>query len=474
MKWSASMEVVSRTASPIVLVILARLLCPDDFGVVATAMIAISFAKMFWDAGLSKALVQTEEAKEDAANVVFWSNILLGLLLYGLIFWGAPYVAEFFASPKSKNVLRVLGIQIIIASLSTVQQALFVRELNFRRLFWVKLLTAFFPGLFSIPLAFYGYGVWALVFGTLAGQTLNLILLWVYSPWRPRIAYDTLIARKMFGFGFWVLLESFGAWLITWGDNLIVGKLLGLEDLGVYRTGWSMVTILFGLVLNPFLPVLYPTFSRMQNDIVALKANFHKVNRIVAVLAIPMGVGLLLVGPELAGVLFGDKWHGLGFVLGVLGLMFGLSWLVGVNPHLYRAMGRPDVNSKLIFFQLLYYLPAYWFGAQHGLETFVYIRLGVAVLSMPVHIWLCTRMLNVSPSYLWRDARLAIICTLFMGIGIGIIKWGIQSVAYELPQTLMLGAIVISGVGLYVCFLCFMDRSFVKQTTMLLKRAILT
>ena len=115
-KWSILTEIVSRTALPIIFVILARLLTPDDFGVVATAMIAISFAQIFWDAGLSKALIQSEETPEDAAHVVFWTNIFLGVLIYFTLFISAPAIALFFNSPSSSPVLRVLGLQIVIAS----------------------------------------------------------------------------------------------------------------------------------------------------------------------------------------------------------------------------------------------------------------------------------------------------------------------------------------------------------------------
>jgi PST family polysaccharide transporter len=472
LKWSALMEVVSRTAQPIIFVILARLLAPNDFGVVATAMIAISFSQMFWDAGLSKALIQTQEAPEDAAHVVFWTNVVLGLLIYLLLFFTAPAIALFFNSPASGPVLRVLGIQIVIASLTSVQQALFVRDLDFRGLFWIKLFTAFIPGIFSIPLALYGYGVWALVAGSLAGQVINLYLLWNKSAWRPQFRYDVVLARSLFSFGFWVLLESFGAWLIVWGDNLIVGRFLGVHDLGVYRTGWMLVTIIFSLVLNPFLPVLYPTFSRLQDDLPALKNTFHKVNRVVFALALPMGTGLLLVGPETAALLFGEKWQGLGFVLSVLGFMCGIGWLVGINAELYRAMGIPDMNTKLMYFTLLYYLPVYYISAQFGLEYFTMARFVVALVAIPIHIYLCVKILGVSPIYLWQEGKPMILSTICMTVGVAALKWGILPFMPIPYAFLSLGAFICAGCIIYLGCLWLLDRSFILQTSTLLKRAV--
>lgn len=473
-KWSALTEMVARTAAPIVTVILARLLTPVDFGVVATAMIAISFAQMFWDSGLSKALIQTNEAPEEAAQVVFWTNVTLGVTIYALLFIMAPRVGVFFNSPASGPVLRVLGLQIVIASLSSVQQALFVRDLNFRPLFWIKLFTAFLPGFFSIPMALYGHGVWALVAGTLAGQTANLLLLWHYSYWRPRFRYDCILARKMFNFGLWVLMEAFGGWLIMSGDALIVGKFLGVKDLGLYQTGVMIAMVIFNLVFRPLIPVLYSSFSRLQDDLPTLKNNFHKINRIVMALALPMGVGLLLVGPELVAVFFTSKWQGLGLVLRIHGLIFGLGWLVGVNPELFRAVGRPDVNTKLMGVQIIFWLPAYVLAAQAGLETFVFTRLFLVVAATPLHVYLCRRILNVSPFYLWQDGKHFMLASIAMGVGLGIIKWGLYAIPQSLPNVLTLPLLMVMGAGIYLATLWIMDQPFIVQTSRLLRRVAST
>ncbi len=473
LKWSVLMEVISRVAHPIIFIVLARLLTPADFGVVATAMIAISFSQMFWDAGLSKALIQTRLAPEDVAHVVFWTNVFLGLLIYLLLFLSAPAITLFFKSTASGPVLRVLGIQIVIASLSSVQQALFIRDLNFRGLFWIKLLTAFIPGMFSIPLALSGYGVWALVAGSLAGQALNLYLLWNKSRWRPQIRYDTALARSLFGFGFWAVLESFGAWLNVWGDNLIVGRFLGVHDLGVYRTGSMLVGVIFGLVLNPFVPMLYPTFCRLQDDLQALKKTFHGVTRVVIALVLPMGVGLSLVGSEIALLLFGEKWHGLGFVLCVFGLTYSISWLTSINPEIYRAMGKPNVSTVVLYAHISYYLPCFYFASQYGLETFVITRLTVTIVSVPIQTYFCVRMLGVSPFYLWHEGKPFIISTTIMAAGISILKWGIFPNIAISEITLSIGILTVVGGLIYLATLWVLDSPFVLQMYSIIKKASL-
>ncbi|MDD5222749.1 MAG: lipopolysaccharide biosynthesis protein [bacterium] len=470
LKWSILVEIVNRTATPVIFIILARLLTPADFGIMATAMIAISFSQIFWDAGLSKALVQTREAPEDAAHIVFWTNIFLGVLIYFILFASAPAVALFFNSPASEPVLRVLGCQIVIASFSSVQQALFVRDLNFRILFWIKLVTAFVPVLCSIPLALSGYGVWALVIGSLAGQIINCLLLWRLSAWRPKFIYNKSLADKLFAFGFWVVGEGITIWLVLWGDNLIVGKFLGIHDLGVYRTGWMMVNFVFGIVLSPFIPVLYPTLSRLQDNIPAMIKIFLKVNRVIMALVLPIGVGLFLVGSDAAFVFFGNKWQGLGLVLSVIGLTNGITWTVGINTELYRSFGRPDVNTKLMFVAALYYLPSYYIAASFGLEIFVYARLIVGTLGILIHVYVCKKLFNISPFYLWHEGKNIIFSTAAMAFSVIIIKWGIMPVVH-IPH-IFISIMIIAGAGCltYLGCLWYLDRPFILETRNLLKK----
>jgi PST family polysaccharide transporter len=474
LKWSVLTEVVSRTASPIILVVLARLLAPDVFGVVATATIAISFSQMLWDAGLSKALIQIETARDEAANVVFWTNACLGVLTYVCLFLLAPAIAGFFKSPDSGPVLRILGLQIIIASLSSVQQALFVRGLAFRGLFWIKLLTSFVPGLFSIPMALFGLGVWALVSGTIAGQFLNLLLLWHYSSWRPKFSYNFPVAKQILRFGFWVLAEALGGWLLMWSDALIVGRYFGVHDLGVYRTGIMVTTIIYSLMLNSFLPILYPSFSRLQNDLSALTRNFHRVARMVMALAFPMGIGLLLLGQDIAGALFGNKWAGLGFVVSIIGLKEGLTWAVGINAETYRAIGRPDVNTKLMLLQVLYFLPAYFLAAHSGMVTFVYVRMAVALAAIPIQVFVCHRVLGLSLFYLWQDGKHSLIAAVVMGVGVYMGQWSLHYLASGIPAVLSLALLLMAGVSIYGISLWVMDKAFIQQITLLARRAVST
>jgi len=189
-KWSVLGEVASRAVGPLVFIVLARLLVPEDFGVVAAAMVIISFSQVFSDAGLGKALIQRQNRVEESANVVFWINLGIGLVIVAILIAAAPLIAGFFHDERITPVVRVLSLQILLAAFSSVHTALLQKDLNFKQLFWVRLVTTAAPGLASIPLAIHGMGYWALVAGTLVGQVVQSTMFWMLSPWRPQWGLD--------------------------------------------------------------------------------------------------------------------------------------------------------------------------------------------------------------------------------------------------------------------------------------------
>ena len=471
-KWSALTEVVSRAVTPITFVILARILTPQDFGIIAIAQIAISFCYLFWDAGLQKALIQTREPLEKAANVVFWINLILGLAIYAILFATAPLLATFFDSPATCAVLRVLGFQIVIGSLSTVQEGLFLRDFNFKLLFWARLATAALPALVSIPLAYFGYGVWAIVASSLAGAFINLIILWVRSPWRPQLCFNTGIARKMASFGYWIVLDSLVGWFISQGDAVVVGRYLGVRDLGLYRTGINIIGVIFALTLNPIHPILYPSFSALHGDKEALRSVLHKTNRIIMSLTLPIGTGIMCISSPLVAVVLGEKWRGVEIVLSIISLQTALGWLVGANPEIYRALGRPDVQTKIALFSLPLYLFVYLMAAPLGLTVFVLACLGLTIVSIPIHVWMAVRMLNLSYLYLWETGKPMILSTTFMVLAISGMKWMLEICNFIRPPIVDLFIFTIIGIVIYMGSLWLLDKSFVLQTRDMVRKSL--
>jgi O-antigen/teichoic acid export membrane protein len=224
LKWSFLSELASKAISPLVFVVVARLLTPDDYGVVAAASMVISFSQIFWEAGMGKAIIQYQGERATAANVAFWINILMGAVVAGvLVAISSLVAAHIFHDPRVTLVLRVMAAQVFLSASVAVHVALLQKDMQFKHLFWVRLATVAIPGMASIPLAWQGMVYWALVAGSVVGQVFQVAILWKTSPWRPRWRFEPAIAKQLGRFGGWVAAMGLLAWFYVWADSLIVG-----------------------------------------------------------------------------------------------------------------------------------------------------------------------------------------------------------------------------------------------------------
>lgn len=386
---------------------------------------------------MGKALIQRQTDVEDAANVAFWVNVALGWVIAGLLYCGAgPIATTFFQDQRVTAVLQVMTLQVLLGALSSVQTALLQKEMGFKKLFWVRLITVAFPGLVSIPLAWSGLGYWALVGGSLLGQVVQVLMLWRMSEWRPAWRFRTAVAREMGQFGIWVGASGVLAWFYGWADSLIVGKYLGTHDLGLYRTGNQFSSMVFGIIFGPIGAVLYSHLSRMNKDRTRLKVAIEKVIRIITLIAVPTGIILFVFSDQIGLALFGAKWDGIGLVIGVLALMHGFSWVVGMNGEVYRAMGKPSYETIVTAVMFGVYLAAYIYTVQIGFEVFIWTRLLLALGALFLHFYLLKMMigLHIFPivSYLAGVAGMALLL-------VNTVKWFALSYFTRLWSLLLIG-----------------------------------
>jgi PST family polysaccharide transporter len=454
-KWTVLGEVASRSIQPIITLILARLLVPEDFGVIGVASIATGLANIFQDFGLGKTLIQRDTNVEDSANVIFWTNIVLSGFLYLILFATAPLISEFFHEPKAVSVLRVLCLQLVLSGLISVPQALFQRQFQFKQLFFIRLFSSAIPALVSVPLALLGYGVWALVFGSLTSAAIQVSLFWTISSWRPRLKYDFLLAKNLFKFGTWVTLEALLGWLIVWGDSIIVGRFLGTEKLGIYGTGVALLALISGLVLNPIFPVAYSFFSRLQSVPSQFRDYFLKTTHLIAIIVLPIGAGVVLLAQPLSSILLGEKWKGIEIVLMVVGLKDILTSIVGgINAEALRAFGRPDVNVKLNVVSSVFAIPLYILAAPYGLLVFCLARLLVGVVMVTLYVSVTKVLLKVPFTYPFVCSWRALFSASIMGIVLYVL-------GYLMPVQTLFRVVLALGVGwaTYIALLWFVDRN---------------
>jgi O-antigen/teichoic acid export membrane protein len=452
LKWSFLAEMASKAVTPVVFIVLARLLTPRDFGVMSAAAMVIAFCQIFWEAGMGKALIQRQNDLEDAANVAFWVNIALGILMASLLLWTAePIARTFFQDERVTAVLQVMTLAVLLGSLSSVQTALLQKEMGFKKLFWVRLTTVALPGMASIPLAWNGMGYWALVAGTLTGQAVQVAMLWVISGWRPAWRFNPSVAKEMGRFGIWVGGSGVLGWLYLWADSLVVGRYLGSHQLGIYRSANQFAIMIFVLILGPIAPVLYSQLSRMNKDRQRFMVAIQKIIKIIILASIPISALVYGFSPEIGTALFGARWEGIGFVIGVLTLAQGLAWTVGMNSEVYRAYGKPYLETLVMAAGLLIYLPAYVYTIQISFEVFVWNRLALALVGTLLQLYLLREVLGLKIfpilNYLVITALLSF---LFVGVSKYLVSFYITDVwcqiAIGLPVTgiFLMAAILVA------------------------------
>lgn len=442
LKWSFASELAAKAVQPVVFIVLARLLTPEDFGVMTAAMMVIAFSQIFWEAGMGKALIQRQTDIEEAANAAFLINIALGIVIAALLYLFAQPIAQtFFQDNRVTAVLQVMILQVLFGALSSVQTALLQKGMGFKKLFWVRLLTVSLPGLASIPLAWNGLGYWSLVAGTLVGQLAQVVMLWRMSTWRPKLVTNATVTQEIGRFGVWVGLTGLLTWFYAWADSLVVGHYLGSHELGLFRTGTQFASLAFVIIFGPILPVLYSHLSQLNNDKEMMRSNAESVLSILSVVAIPISIIIFVYSTDLQKVLFGLKWAGMGVVISSMSLMHGYSWIVGMNGEFYRATGKPNYETIVTASTLIIYLSVYIYIVNYGLTSFVWARMWLAMGALLLHIALLRHLFGIDAYTVFKRIVTITASSAFVAYST---KYGVGLLLRGAISSLFVG-VVISG-----------------------------
>ena len=298
-KWSTFTEVLAKLVAPISSMVLARLLTPEAFGVVATLNMVIAFAEIFTDAGFQRYLIQHEfidqEDKDKSADVAFWSNLTMSFILWGVIALFSDSIAILVGNPGLGHVLTIACISIPIAAFSSIQMALFKRSLDFKTLFWRRIAMILVPLCITIPLAIILRSYWALVIGTIVTNLVNALLLTLKSSWRPSLYYSFGRLKEMFAFCSWSIVDAVLVWATAYIDILFIGRALDSYYLGLYKTSITTVGQFTSLVANSILPVVMPAIARLQDDLQKDEKCSLKIPKIHSYFATPYGLWYLFI-----------------------------------------------------------------------------------------------------------------------------------------------------------------------------------
>lgn len=399
-KWSAITEVAAKLVAPVSTMVLARILTPDAFGVLITATMVISFAEIFTDAGFQKYIVQHEFESEDSlfksTAVAFWSNLFFSLFIWAIICIFSKQIAHLVGSDGYGVVIAVSCVCIPLAAFSSIQMALFKRFLDFKTLFWTRIVGILIPIICTIPLALLTRSYWSLIIGMIALNLSNAILLTFKSPWKPEWFYDIKLFKEMFSFTMWSMIEAISIWLTTYLDVFIVGTMLSAYYIGIYRTSINTVNSIMFIITNATTPVLFSALSRLQDNVVEYKKLFFKFQKFVSILVIPLGVGIFIFNNFVTDVLLGSQWGESAYLIGWWGLTSAITIVLShYASEVYRSLGKPKLSFVSQMLQLIFLIPVVLIAVQYDFNTLCVSRSFVRLVGVVINAILLYKLVRL-------------------------------------------------------------------------------
>ena len=439
-KWSGMAEVIAKLIQPISNMVLARLLTPNAFGIVATINIIISFADMFTDAGFQKYIIQhnfsDEEDLRKSLNVAFWSNLILSIVLWIIIFVFRDALASLVGNPGLGNILAIASLVLPVTSFSSIQIGYLKRKFRFKAIFKARIVTVLVPVFVTVPSAIILRSYWALIIGTMTVNIVNAIILTLNSDWKPHKYYSVNLLRNMISFSCWTLLEQFFIWLTAYIGTFIVGQYLNSYYVGLYKTSMLTVNQIMAIITSATLPVLFAGLSRLQNDRNQFVNTFYTFQKMIAMFVLPMSVGIYLYRNLVTQILLGSQWMEATSFIGLWGLMSGLTIIFGhYSSEVYRALGKPKLSVLSQGLHLSVLIPTLVITAQEGYEVLYIARSLVRFQAIFIDLIIMWLIVKISPikmisnisKYIVVTIGMALLSTVLQNISVNVI-WSFMSI----------------------------------------------
>jgi len=451
--WGMLFSVVTQLSRVAVGLVLVRLLTPADYGLAGIAFVCSTFVFTLSDASLGKALVQRPAIDELDRSTVFWTTVAIGTLLTGAGVAASGPLAQLFHQPKVQPLFAVLSISFILISLQMTQAALFQREMMFKATSVRLIVSAAVGGAVGILVAVFGGGAWALIAQQLSLVGTSTLLLWLLSPWRPRLMFSWSRLKSLGSFGFNLagarLLDDLNAN----ADNMLVGRFLGTAALGAYSVAYNLMTLPLLRLVIPIQDTLFPAVARIQDDLERVRQIWYRTMAIVTSLVAPAMIGLAVVASDFVVVVMGRRWADVVPVLRILAPVAVAQALATLAQGTLMACGRAKATFWLTAVFTVIVLTAFIVGLEWGIIGVAGAYAVVAVPTTVVLVYLVARTLAASASEIMRALRGPLEATIAMVIATVGAEWVLRS--QSVPAALRLIIVILVGAVVYtpICLL---------------------
>jgi len=428
----------------IVQIVLARLLIPEDYGIIALVAIFIIIASVFVQSGFNTALIQKKDANESDFSSVFYLSLLVGSLIYVILFFAAPFIAAFYTEPQLMPVLRVISVTLFFGAFNSIQNAVVARKMQFKKLFFSSLGAIVVSGTVGIVVAYAGFGVWALVAQQITNQLLITVILWFTVKWRPKLLFSFERVKSLFSYGWKLLVSTLIDTLYRNLRSLIIGKMYNAEMLGFYNRGEQFPALIVTNINGSIQSVMLPALASQQENRQRVKDMVRRSIVTSSFILFPMMVGLAVIAKPLVKILLTEKWLLCVPFLQISCVTYALWPIHTANLQAINALGRSDIFLKLEIIKKILGLAILGVTIFYGVYAIALGGIVSGLIGTIINSYPNTKLLNYSYKEQWKDIMPSLLLSLVMGA----LVYSVQFFGMTVWPTLIVQGFV--GIILYV------------------------
>jgi len=447
MGWSFLQKFGYQSVQFLISVILARILTPSEFGILAMIWILISFGQSLIDSGFGAALIQNKNASYIDECSIFYFNIFIGFIAAAFMFMMAPYVSRFYGKPVLLPVTRVMSITLIINSFGTIQSAMLNKLIDFKTQMKVSVISGIISGIIGITMALTGFGVWSLVAQAISINLFSTSLLWLLNKWRPSLKFSFYSLKKMFSFGSRILLSGLLNSIFVNLHSIVIGKIFSAATLGYYSRAVKLQELPVSLITSTVNSVTFPVFSVLvsKDDKYLFKSAVRKALSLIVTVCFPIMVGLFVVSKPLVLVFFTSKWEPCIPYLKLLCLAGLIEPLQGINRSVLLAKGRSDLYFRLSIIKKACIALAILITFRFGIIYIIYGQIVSAIIEYLLNSYYTGKIMSYTMFEQIRDLLPSLIMATLMGIVISFF-----SLIHSMNFIVTIGCQISFGILIYM------------------------
>lgn len=459
--WSAIQNWGAQAITLIVFTILARLLEPKAFGLVALAGVFTAFVEIFLDQGFAVAIVQRQKLEPEHLDTALWTGVFIGFLMSFFSIISAETIANLFKEPELTLIIRWLSLVFAIRGFSSVQEAILQRNFNFKALTIRSSVAVIIAGIVAVVMAFMGFGVWCLVAQKLTNGLLQVLMLWSISNWRPKLRFSLPHFQSLFAFGINIVGINVLNFLNRRSDDFLIGYFLGSTALGYYSVAYRLLLTGMQLITGILNQVAVPTFSRLQSEREKIRKAFYKVTFFASLISIPSFMGLGVLAPEVILVLFGQQWLPSIPVMQILASIGIVQSLFFLNGAVMTAVGKPSWRLKINFFSTIVSLIGFAIAVRYGI---VAVATAFAIrnyLLCPIFVWIMYKLIKINIWQYLSQFVIPILSSVVMALTLILTKYLLAD-SMSLQQMLIMN--IFLGLSVYSIIIFLFKPELFQQT----------